>query len=69
MSVRDRPRSGSTEKTAVGFCADKIQTKASLGSPRPTFPHRPTHRPRHRHHYSTAIWMWSLAPRALLHTI
>ncbi|HPJ57075.1 MAG TPA: hypothetical protein PLK81_05450, partial [Kiritimatiellia bacterium] len=35
VSVRDRPRSGSAEKTAVGFCAGKIQTKASsLPAPR-----------------------------------
>ena len=37
MSVRDRPRSGSAEKTTVGFCTGKIQTKASLFPP----PHRP----------------------------
>jgi hypothetical protein len=40
VSVRDRPRSGSAEKTAVGFCAGKIQTKASLFSPaQPSPPH------------------------------
>ena len=42
VSVRDRPRSGSAEKTAVGFCAGKIQMKASLGSPRPALPARLT---------------------------
>jgi hypothetical protein len=41
VSVRDRPRSGSAEKTTVGFCAGKIQTKASLGSSRPTHHHPP----------------------------
>ena len=49
VSVRDRPRSGSAEKTAVGFCAGKIQTKASLGSPSATTHHsRPTSLPTHQ---------------------
>jgi hypothetical protein len=54
VSVRDRPRSGSAEKTTVGFCAGKIQTKASLFPPPPPSPPRPasTHPPptpaRHR---------------------
>ncbi|MFY9181870.1 MAG: hypothetical protein WAO89_06100, partial [Kiritimatiellia bacterium] len=43
MSASGRQRRASAEKTAVGFCAGKIQTKASLGSPRPTIP-PPHHR-------------------------